>query len=281
MLERGAVEGEIFHQAAVVELSGGIPRGLEFDALTRKDLIRVTAASLAGELIAYRFKHILVRDAAYRTTAKRVRAVLHERFADWLEHRAGGRVGEYHEIIGYHLEAAYRYRVELGNPDEAVATRAGRHLGAAGRRANDHSDAHAAVNLLGRATALLPLGDLERLRLLRPYDYALNETGRVLESKAVREELYERATALGDRGLAAYARFPGVMHAVDVDLERARAVAPTGSRSSRSSQTRRAWPSPNGGSAASAGCRDARPRPPYGSSAPSPMPAGTWSHDAR
>ena len=36
---------------------------------------------------AFRFGHILVRDAAYAGLAKRTRAELHERFADWLEGR--------------------------------------------------------------------------------------------------------------------------------------------------------------------------------------------------
>ena len=43
--------------------------------------LRPATGSLAGEA-AFRFKHILVREAAYRATAKRLRAVLHERLAD-------------------------------------------------------------------------------------------------------------------------------------------------------------------------------------------------------
>jgi len=99
-LERGAVEGELFHRDAVVELSEeaacpSVPAGL--DGLTRKDLIRLAeAASFAGELVAYRFKHMLLREAAYRGTTKSLRMVLHERYADWLERRAG----EYAEIMG-------------------------------------------------------------------------------------------------------------------------------------------------------------------------------------
>ena len=68
-LERGAVEGELFHQAAVVELSEEPARPSvpgELDELARKDLIRLAAASLVAGGIAYRFKHILVREAAYR-----------------------------------------------------------------------------------------------------------------------------------------------------------------------------------------------------------------------
>ena len=43
-----------------------------------------------------------------------IRADLHERFAAWLERVAGDRVAEYDEIVGYHLEQAHRYILELG-----------------------------------------------------------------------------------------------------------------------------------------------------------------------
>ena len=211
-LERGAVEGEVFHQAAIVALSEEPARPSvpgELGQLERKELIRLAAASLVAGGIAYRFKHILVREAAYRATAKRLRAELHERFADWLERVAGERVGEYHEILGYHFEQAYRYREELGavDPDaHLLAARAGHHLGAAGRRANDRADVRAASNLLRRGAALLPPDSVERLELLRHLAYAVNETGRMLEARAIAEELYQRATAIGERALAAHGR---------------------------------------------------------------------------
>jgi class 3 adenylate cyclase len=127
-LERGAVEGELFHHGTVVELTDeparpGVPA--ELAGLTRQDLIRLTAATLAAGEIAYRFKHILVRDAAYRATTKKLRATLHERYADWLERRVGDRVGEYQEILGYHFEQAYLYRTELGPPRQRGACAGG------------------------------------------------------------------------------------------------------------------------------------------------------------
>jgi hypothetical protein len=210
-LERGAVEGEVFHQAAIVALSEEPARPSvpgELGQLARKDMIRLAAASLVAGGIAYRFKHILVREAAYRGTAKRLRADLHERFADWLERVSGARVAEYHEILGYHFEQAYRYHEELGAVSaegRALAARAAHHLGAAGRRANDRGDVYAGANLLSRAVALLPDDSRERLGLMLPYGYALYESGRALESKAVNQELYQRATALGERGVAAHA----------------------------------------------------------------------------
>ncbi len=211
-LERGAVEGELFHRGAVVALSEEasrplVPAGL--DELTRKDLVLLAAASLAGEVAAYRFKHILVREATYNATAKRLRAGLHERFADWLERIAGQRVGEYDEILGYHYEQAFRYRSELGPVDDEgrqVAARAARHLGTAGRRANDRADVRAAANLLRRATALLPENSLERLELMPTLVYAVDQTGMMREAQAISTELYERAAALGEERLAAHGK---------------------------------------------------------------------------
>src|SRR4029079_6690748 len=62
---------------------------------------------------AYRFLHVLVRDAAYQGLLKRTRAELHEAFVDWLERVASDRMMEYEEIRGYHLEQAHQILTEL------------------------------------------------------------------------------------------------------------------------------------------------------------------------
>jgi class 3 adenylate cyclase len=81
-------------------------------ALIHKDLLRPDRAVLPGE-DAFRFRHLLIRDAAYQALAKADRAQLHERFARWLEER-GAELVELDEITGYHLEQAFGYRCELG-----------------------------------------------------------------------------------------------------------------------------------------------------------------------
>ena len=53
-------------------------------ALVRKELIRPDRPQLAGE-DGFRFRHLLIRDAAYDALPKATRADLHERFAAWLE----------------------------------------------------------------------------------------------------------------------------------------------------------------------------------------------------
>ena len=112
--------------------------------------------------------HILVRDAAYSAIAKERRAELHERFADWLEQAQT----PYDEIVGYHLEQAYRLRAELGRLDEAggaLATRAAKRLATAGRRARVRGDASAAINLFERASELYPSDDVDRYRVRRRF----------------------------------------------------------------------------------------------------------------
>ena len=41
--------------------------------------------------------------------AKQTRADMHERFGEWLEQGDGPGAGDLDELIGYHLEQAYRY----------------------------------------------------------------------------------------------------------------------------------------------------------------------------
>jgi class 3 adenylate cyclase/predicted ATPase len=161
VLERGSVEGEIFHRGAIVALSPDGERDTIAPALVtlaEQMLVRPARASFVDEA-AFRFRHLLLRETAYRSVAKRVRADLHERFADWLEATAGERMAEYEEIVGYHLERSYRLQAELGPPDEqatSAAERASGRLGSAGRRAFARGDVRAAANLLARSLELGP-----------------------------------------------------------------------------------------------------------------------------
>jgi tetratricopeptide (TPR) repeat protein len=154
VLERGAVEGRVFHRSAVEALDGHDPElSAHLLSLVRKELVRPEPPQLPGDE-AYRFRHLLIRDAAYDALPKAQRAQMHERFAGWLdEHRAD--VGELDEIVGHHLEQAARYAEELGRPDPTLAARAGERLAVAGRSALWRGDNLAAAVLLERALALL------------------------------------------------------------------------------------------------------------------------------
>jgi class 3 adenylate cyclase/tetratricopeptide (TPR) repeat protein len=184
VLECGSIEGEIFHRGAVQALAldadGTAP---QLDALVRKQLLRRDKPLLAGE-DGFRFRHLLIRDAAYDGLAKQLRADLHERFASWLE-RYGTELVELDELLGYHLERAWRYRVELGTRDDALAARAGDLLATAGLRAADRADVPAAIKLLTRAVALVPASDHSRAKLLLQLGYAHYDAGALEEANAL------------------------------------------------------------------------------------------------
>jgi tetratricopeptide (TPR) repeat protein len=206
VIERASVEGKVFHRGGVVELSPTDARagvGGHLQTLVRKELVRPDTAELPGE-DAFRFRHLLIRDAAYDGMPKELRAELHERFAAWLERAAESRRVEYEEILGYHLERAYAYRTELAPVDEAVrklGKRAAGHLASAGRKALVRGDRPATTNLLSRARALLPPTDPGLPALLVDLGVALEEHGELDEAERALTEAAQVAGALGSRAL--------------------------------------------------------------------------------
>ena len=187
VIERGSVEGEVFHRGSVAQLSPALLRsGLEshLSTLVRKELIRPNSSTFAGD-DAFRFRHLLIRDAAYESLPKATRAELHERFAEWL---GGHELIERDEILGYHLEQAHLYRAELDRGDPALSdlsTRAAQHLTEGGRGALDRGDVHAGLSLLRRAAAVLPPDDERRHRLALDQFWALWEVGDQEDAQAL------------------------------------------------------------------------------------------------
>jgi class 3 adenylate cyclase len=202
VLERGAVEGEVFHRGAVQALAPDEPQVTpRLAALTRKQLIRPDRAQLPGD-DGFRFRHLLIRDAAYDALPKTVRADLHERFASWLEER-GRDLVELDEIVGYHLEQAARYQEELGRSDPALSLRAGDRLAAAGRRALWRGDDRAGARLLARALDLTrPL----RLDVNLEIDLSRTVWSDPQQAADIAEQAAERATAADDSAGEALAR---------------------------------------------------------------------------
>jgi len=204
-LEGGSVEGEVFHRGAAIALAdtpGGI--ALALDELSANRWVYPAQSDFADDA-AFRFRHLLVRDAAYASIPKRRRAALHRLFAEWLSARAGTRTTEFEEILGYHLEQAYRYLSELGPPDPetvAIGDRSSKLLHAAGRRAVLRGD-QAARRLLQRAVDLAS----DRLRRMG-IEIELATVPMTPNSEALAQlaSIHERAKAAGAELLALHAR---------------------------------------------------------------------------
>ena len=205
VLQRAAVEGRLFHRGSVARLldgsdagdAGGL--GSTLLALVRKEFVRPDHSSFAGD-DGFRFNHVLIRDVAYASMPKELRADLHGRLASWLEERADDLTGG-DELVGYHLEQSYGYRVELGRVDaeaRELAVRAGGLLARAGRRALDRFEPETAVLLLERARRLLEVDPRERARLLADLGRALRDSGTIETAADVLAEAVVEARRYGD-----------------------------------------------------------------------------------
>jgi class 3 adenylate cyclase/tetratricopeptide (TPR) repeat protein len=201
VIEAASVIGLVFPQPALEELVAeplrpAVPSVL--DSLGRKRLVRPQDRSGA-----FRFDHILIRDAAYNGLLKRTRATLHERFVDWADrvNRGRDREVEFEEILAYHLEQAHRYLGELGPLDEhgrELGRRAAERLVAAGGRAFARGDMTATASLLGRADALVAPGDPRRLAFLPDLGEALADIGEFQHARELLDDGVGQATAAGD-----------------------------------------------------------------------------------
>jgi tetratricopeptide (TPR) repeat protein len=225
VLERAAVVGRTFWAGALRELlpdgeRAEVPRRLA--QLARRDLIRPDRSDFPDDE-AYRFRHLLIRDAAYAALPKSERAELHERFAGWLERRSAANPGQFDLILGYHLEQAYRYRVELWD-DRAdarlLADRALRLIAPAGQAAEERGDPHAAASLLKRAVDLSPPGG-QLIELLLDLRRALWKTGERQASDAVDAEAIALLVEHPDEGLEHRRRLTRAVFALDGTAEEA------------------------------------------------------------
>ncbi|MGH2635082.1 MAG: adenylate/guanylate cyclase domain-containing protein [Actinomycetota bacterium] len=226
VMERGSVEGKVFHSGAVATLTSdalrpNVPSRLL--ALARKELIRPDRAEFAGE-DAFRFRHLLIRDAAYQAMPKEQRADLHERYAAWLEQVAGERLPEYEEILAHHLEQAYRYRLELGPADERgreLARAAAGRLSSSAERAQGRGDLAAARLLLARCVELLQ--GRERARALAELALTAGLLYDFHAAVALADEAIEQAGASDDRVAALRGRLVRVEAVGQIDPTQAMA----------------------------------------------------------
>jgi DNA-binding SARP family transcriptional activator/tetratricopeptide (TPR) repeat protein len=195
-----SVIGRSFDAAAIDELTEAERAGDNapiLGELVRKDLIRPERWPEGG---GFRFRHVLIMQAAYAMLPKARRAELHLCVADLLDARAGDRMAVLDEIIGDHLARAARYRAELGPIDDELGrlrTRAGERLAAAAARALARADMPAAATLFGSAVSLLEADDPKRLGVLPELGNALIEVGRLEDAERIFEEAIDRGDANG------------------------------------------------------------------------------------
>ena len=85
VISRAAIVGKEFSAEATLDLLPEDARAFgprHLETLVRKEFIGPAPTDGLGA--GFRFRHILIQQAAYRATPKTLRAELHERFADWV-----------------------------------------------------------------------------------------------------------------------------------------------------------------------------------------------------
>ena len=103
-----SVVGRVFWTGSVAQLLDG---GDETDDVLARLEDRELVLSQVGSRIAgereFLFKHVLTRDVAYGTLARRDRARAHADVASWIESAAGERQPEFADLLAHHLGQAY------------------------------------------------------------------------------------------------------------------------------------------------------------------------------
>ena len=208
-VECASVVGQQFWSGAVRDLSGdGAMIGRALIDLVRLEFVVPDESSSFPDEDAFRFVHILVRDAAYEAIPKELRSELHERFATWIERKDKEQAVQHEEIAGYHLEEAFRYLEELGSMNtrrRLLAEQAAERLLSAGRKALARDDMPAAANLFSRAVRLLSPDDPVRLSVLPDLAEALSVVGELARAGDVLDDAVRDARMAGNRRAEAHA----------------------------------------------------------------------------
>ena len=124
LLQDAAVVGRVFWAGAVAALSGQGVADMR-DALGRlrvKELILPNDPPSFSDEQEFAFRHGLIRDGAYDSLPKSLRAEKHAQVARWAEKRAGDRADDMAELIATHDLEALRYLDELGDSSSARTT---------------------------------------------------------------------------------------------------------------------------------------------------------------
>jgi class 3 adenylate cyclase/tetratricopeptide (TPR) repeat protein len=192
VLRHGSVVGRVFWRGAVCELDPDLDVDTALADLVDRQLLTREPLSTVTDEVAYRFRHVLIRDVAYRGLTKSERARLHRVFASWLRAHSPDELVETH---AYHLDRAAALTAELdGHVPDDLRAEAAEALERAGKRALAREANRTARRLLLRSIELDPT-------LERRFE-AARAAWRLWELPAAADEMElvrERAHEAGER----------------------------------------------------------------------------------
>ena len=194
LLADAAVLGRVFWSGGLLALGERDAAGVRIALrdLARAELVRRVPTSTVAGQDEYAFWHALVRDVAYRSLPRKVRAARHLAAARWLEQLAGDRVADHAELLAHHYLTALERTREAGDQAGAgaLAAPAARYLMMAGDRAMQ-LDMNDAASHYDRAAGLLPATHPGRPAILVKAGRANLERGQLAQA----EDLFREAIA--------------------------------------------------------------------------------------
>jgi class 3 adenylate cyclase/tetratricopeptide (TPR) repeat protein len=199
LLQDGAVLGNIFWPAALVVMGPRGPDEVEaaLRELGRKEFVRPSDGQLMQGELDYAFWHALIRDVAYSQISRAQRVDRHRLAAEWIEGRAGERIGDLADVISHHYLAALDLSRALGLEAPELEAGAIRYLALAAERTLS-LDVSSAEASLAKALDLAPVDHPDRPMLLERWGEAAEQLGRLREATVAVEEATGLYRARGD-----------------------------------------------------------------------------------
>jgi class 3 adenylate cyclase len=198
VLADAAVIGTVVWLGALAALAGrpaeAVRRHLQ--VLEARDFLAAERRSAVAGETQYSFRHVLLRDVAYRQIPRAARADKHRRAAEWIASLTPDRAEDRAELLAHHYSRALEFARAARQQDTAMlAGRARVALGEAGDRATALHAFDAAARFYAGALDLAEPGDPARPRWL----FGLGQA-RMHAELAGAELLAEAADALGEAG---------------------------------------------------------------------------------
>jgi tetratricopeptide (TPR) repeat protein len=198
VLQHASVVGQTFWQGSLGELADeeGIDLSGAITSLQEKDMIIPTAGGsrLAGEH-EYAFKHVLIRDVAYSTLPKSVRARRHAEVADFISERAADRSEGVVAMVADHYGRAAALGSDAGlepAEQERIGQRALKALESAGdATAGLYSNQEALAHYEGALAASSELDAETRARIQEKLGDIALRLGRIDQATEVWDECLE------------------------------------------------------------------------------------------
>lgn len=168
VVSAAAVVGEVFWEGAVAAVADAdrdeVLRCLE--ELERREVVSQSLSSSVEGEHEFRFRHVLVRDAAYSRIPRSLRVVQHQRCADWMDTFSQERGADLSELRAHHRTTAYELATVLGADLELYAAPARAALTAAAEHAL-RLHAVSAAHAFARRAVMLWYGHEESLGALQ------------------------------------------------------------------------------------------------------------------